>query len=169
MVIDDEVKVTGTLVWYYYICPREVWLMSRQIVPNQDDENILIGRFLQEFSYKREKKEIALENVRFDIVKRKHGKVVVGEIKKSSRYLKSARMQLAYYLLQLKGRGVEAEGELLIPEERKKEKVVLDEKLEKELMEAEKVIKNIIIGEKLPFPVKNRYCRRCAYGDFCWI
>ncbi len=143
--------------------------MARQIVPNQDDENILIGRFLQEFSYKREKKEIALENVKFDIVKRRDGKVVVGEIKKSSRYLKSARMQLAYYLLQLKERGVEAEGELLIPEERKKEKVVLDGALEKELVKAEEEIRKIIAGEKPPIPVKNSYCRKCAYGDFCWI
>ncbi|HDD45046.1 MAG TPA: Dna2/Cas4 domain-containing protein, partial [Candidatus Desulfofervidus auxilii] len=23
----------ATLIWYYYICPREAWLMSRQLTP----------------------------------------------------------------------------------------------------------------------------------------
>ena len=24
--------ITGTMIWYYFICRREVWLISRQIV-----------------------------------------------------------------------------------------------------------------------------------------
>ncbi|NWF99168.1 MAG: Dna2/Cas4 domain-containing protein, partial [Nitrospirae bacterium] len=27
----------ATLIWYYYICHREVWLMSRQLTPWQDN------------------------------------------------------------------------------------------------------------------------------------
>lgn len=27
-------EVTGTLIWYYYICKREVWLMFHQIAPD---------------------------------------------------------------------------------------------------------------------------------------
>ncbi len=165
----EQTKVTGTLVWYYYICSREVWLMARHVIPNPDDENILVGRFLQEFSYKREKKEVNLENVKFDIIKKKRGKVVVGEVKKSSRYLKSARMQLAFYLLQLKEQGLEAEGELLVPEERKKEKVILDEDTEKELFYAKEEIKKIISEERPPSPQKTPFCKKCAYSDFCWI
>ena len=165
----DEVSVTGTLVWYYYICKREVWLMSRQIIPNPDDENILIGRFLQEFSYNRAKKEISVDNIKFDIVKRKNGKIVVGEIKKSSRYLQSARMQLAYYLLRLKEMGIMAEGELLIPEERKKETVKLDSKTEEELYKTINEIEKIIVQDSPPGPEKNVFCKKCAYSDFCWI
>ncbi len=30
-------SITGTLIWYYYICQREVWLMSRQINSLQDN------------------------------------------------------------------------------------------------------------------------------------
>ncbi len=165
----EDAQVTGTLVWYYYICKREVWLMSRHIVPDQEDDNILIGRFLQEFSYRRSKKEVCLENVKLDLIKRGKGSIVVGEVKKSSRYLKSAKMQLAYYLLRLKEKGILAEGELLIPEERKKENVRLCLELEKEIYDTVIAIKNIISNEKPPEPKKIGYCRNCAYRDFCWI
>ena len=40
--------VNGTLIWYYNICRREVWLMCRNIVPDQSDENIDYGRFMHE-------------------------------------------------------------------------------------------------------------------------
>ena len=165
----EDAQVTGTLVWYFYICKREVWLMSRHIVPDQDDENILIGRFLQEFSYSRLKKEVSLENVKLDVIKRGKGNIVVGEVKKSSRYLNSAKMQLVYYLLKLKEIGIVAEGELLIPEERKKEKVILCSELEKEIYETIIEIKSIIYNEKPPAPIKISFCNKCAYSDFCWI
>lgn len=45
---DSDLNVTGTLVWYYYICPREVWLMARQLTPDEDNPNIDLGRFIGE-------------------------------------------------------------------------------------------------------------------------
>ena len=42
----QELHVTATLVWYYYICHREVWLMGHQITPDQDDSNLELGRFV---------------------------------------------------------------------------------------------------------------------------
>ena len=51
-------EVNGTLMWYYAICSREVWLMSRNIIPDQKDTNIEIGKFIHETSYERSKKEI---------------------------------------------------------------------------------------------------------------
>jgi len=60
-------------------------------------------------------------------LKRDGKKVIVGEVKKSSRFEHSATMQLAFYLYRLKQQGVEAEGELLIPKDRKRISVMLDE------------------------------------------
>lgn len=48
--------VNGTLFWYYNICKREVWLMTHQIVPDQQNDNISFGRFLHETTYQRNKK-----------------------------------------------------------------------------------------------------------------
>lgn len=58
-----DLYVTGTLVWYYYICHREVWLMGRQITPDEDDSNVELGRFLHQLRYGRDKKEINLGNI----------------------------------------------------------------------------------------------------------
>ena len=55
-----DFAVTGTLVWYYCVCPRQAWLMARHLVPDEDDTNIEIGRFIHETAYRREKKEITL-------------------------------------------------------------------------------------------------------------
>jgi len=36
-------KITGTLIWYYYMCPRETWLMAHELSPNQEDPFLEIG------------------------------------------------------------------------------------------------------------------------------
>lgn len=119
----EDLYVTGTLVWYYYICPREVWLMARNIVADQDDANIDFGRFLQENVYQREKKEVSIGHLKIDVIKKEQGRLVIGEVKKSSKYEKSAKMQLAFYLYELKRAGIEAVGELMFPQEKKRKRI----------------------------------------------
>ncbi len=38
----SEIHVNGTLIWYYFICQREVWLMGHQL--NPDEDNALCDR-----------------------------------------------------------------------------------------------------------------------------
>lgn len=163
-----DLYVTGTLVWYYYICHREVWLMGRQITPDEDDSNVELGRFLHQLRYGRDKKEINLGNIKIDIMRRDSEEIVIGEIKKSSRFKESARMQLGFYLKELKERGIRARGELLFPEEKRRERVDLTPALEEELNKVERDILRVIYSELPPVPEKNQWCRRCAYAEFCW-
>ncbi|WP_282432471.1 Dna2/Cas4 domain-containing protein [Pelotomaculum schinkii] len=58
-------------MWYYYICPREVWLHRCQIIPDQDDTNVSLGRFIQDYSYPRERKELAVRNSKRDVFRGK--------------------------------------------------------------------------------------------------
>jgi len=69
-------QITGTLIWYYYICPREVWLLSHELSPDQKDSFLEMGRLLQEDSYKREKKEITVGNMKIDLIKKANGETV---------------------------------------------------------------------------------------------
>lgn len=159
-------NVNGTLIWYYYICKREVWLIGHSIDADQENNFIVLGRHLHEIFYKMEKKELLIDNViKIDVLSTKK---VIGEVKKSSKYLESAKMQLAFYLYYLKQKGISMEGELLIPEERKREKVVLTKELEKELEIAIDEIQKIIKMEKPPKPQKIPYCKNCAYKEMCW-
>jgi len=160
--------ISGTLIWYYYICHREVWFMSRQLTPWQDNPFIEIGRVISEMSYKREKKEIHLENIVIDLLKTENENVIIGEVKKSSNFEKSAKMQLAYYLWRLKLLGISAQGQLLFPKEKKKIIVNLTEEIEKELLNAQQEIKSIIQMDKPPSLKKIKFCSKCGYKEFCW-
>jgi CRISPR-associated exonuclease Cas4 len=163
-----DFSVTGTLVWYYCICKREVWLMAHRLIPDQDDTNIDLGRFINESTYTREKKEIDLGHAKIDLIRNENGEAVVGEVKKSSRFLESAKTQLLFYLLQLKEMGIEARGELLIPAEKKKVQVELDTNSEKEIKNIISEIESLVNDTNAPPPVKTKWCRNCAYSEFCW-
>jgi len=163
-----EFRITGTYVWYYCICKREVWLLSRGITADQSNENMDIGRFLHENVYSRDKKEIDFYGMRLDIIKKEKGQIVIGEIKKSSKYIESAKMQLLHYLNELNKQGIDAEGILLIPEEKKRYTVVLDEEGKIKLNKVLGEIRQIINSEIPPKPVKIHYCKNCAYSELCW-
>lgn len=162
------IPIIGTLIWYYYICHREVWLMARHLEPSQENPFIEIGRLISEESYKRDRKEIRLENIVIDILRRAGEDVIVGEVKKSSRYEKSAKMQLAFYLHRLKALGIDAKGELLFPKERKRVEVALTREVEEELERAILNIEEIVRSDNPP-PVKRvRFCGKCGYNEFCF-
>lgn len=165
---DQEIHVGGTLIWYYYVCKREVWLMGRHITPDEDDTNVVLGRFFAEQSYHRDKKEVSFGNMKFDIIRHDNRGLVVGEVKKSSKHSKSARMQLAFYLWELSRNGIEATGELLFPREKKRELVELNPELVGELERAKRDILRIIYNPIPPKAEKKSICRNCAYAEFCW-
>ncbi len=163
-----EKRANGTLVWYWAICKRQVWLMSRQITPSREDENLLMGRALSETSYERDRKEVHVGNVKLDLLRARDGDVVVGEVKKSSRFEVSARLQLLYYLYRLSEWGVEARGQLLFPLEKRKVDVVLDEPARRKIEAIEKEIVAIMERDD-PLPaVEVKWCKSCAYREYCW-
>lgn len=161
-------NITGTLIWYYYICPREVWLMSHQLEADQSDENMTWGRYLHEHAYAREKKELSFGHAKFDLVKKDDDQLVVVEVKKTNRYKKSATMQLLFYLYNLKQQGIIATGELRFPEQKQIVKVELNEVSERELLQSIAEIERII-GLDVPPPAqKHKFCGKCAYQELCW-
>jgi len=161
-------KISGNLINAYCICPRKAWLYSRAMNPYSEFDNLAIGRMISEDSYQRQKKEIEFENLKFDLVKSSAGTVVIGEVKKSSKGLDAARRQVLYYLFRLKEAGVEAEGEVLVPKERKKETVVLTPESEEELKNDIAGIEKVIKEDLPPALKKTGFCKKCAYNEFCW-
>jgi len=158
----------GTLVWFYKICKREVWLMSKNILPDQMDENIDLGRFIHENSYQRKEKEVLFGNVKFDVVFENEDKLVIGETKKTSKYENASKYQLAYYLFVLKDSGINAEGVLLYPEEKKRTKVILTKELEEELKDIIKEIEEIQEKDIPPELKKINFCKNCGYREYCY-
>lgn len=160
--------ITGTHIWYYFICKREVWLIIHNIAADQDDENLDIGRFISEHTYQRNKKEILIGNIKVDQIRKEGEQIIIGEVKKSSRFKESARFQLLYYLDTLRKMGIEATGELLFPEERNRETVEWTPEMKARLNEAVEDIRNIARQPVPPQPKKINFCRKCAYREYCW-
>lgn len=142
--------------------------MAHGIIADQENPNIDLGRFLQDYAYQRDKKEVSLGHIKLDILQKKDGQVIVGEVKKTSKFAQSAKMQLAYYLLELEKNGIAGSGVLMFPKEKKREKVELTDEMKKEL---DFVVRDIlrIVYEPRPLPPKKiHYCKNCAYSEFCW-
>ncbi|MHC6178830.1 CRISPR-associated protein Cas4 [Clostridium sp. JNZ X4-2] len=161
-------EANGTMLWYYNVCKREVWLMSRVIVPDQQDENIDIGRFIHERTYKRNSKEISFGNVKFDVLFRTKNQITIGETKKTSKYAEASKWQLMYYLNQLKEAGIEAKGVLLYPEEKKRTEVKLTDESRECLQKMCLDIERICELKRPPSAEKIRFCRNCAYREYCY-
>ncbi|WP_242848308.1 CRISPR-associated protein Cas4 [Sulfobacillus thermosulfidooxidans] len=160
--------IGGTLIWYYMICHRELWLMAHALNPDEDDPNIEYGRFLHERAYAREGNEVELENSKMDRVIERDGHIIVVEIKKSSSAIDSARTQLVHYLMELEERGISAQGELRFPEERRKEIVILDDAWRERLRNIKEEIVQITAEPKPPPAKRVSWCSRCGYVEFCW-
>lgn len=162
------INISGTLIWYYYICKREVWLLAHGIEADQDHELLEMGRIISENTYRRDKKEINIGNIKVDLIRREHGQLIVGEVKKSSRYEKAATMQLLFYLKTLKKNNIDAKGRLFFPDERKTTDIILDDSAIGELDKAEDEILKIVYQDKPPKAIKKKFCKKCAYSDFCF-
>ncbi|MRJ03431.1 MAG: CRISPR-associated protein Cas4 [Epsilonproteobacteria bacterium] len=164
----EEVEgINGTLVWYGTICQRQVWYMAHKIAPDGEQEYIAYGRMVHELFYRNRRKELLIDGtIKIDLL---DGRRIVGEIKASSKALESARIQLAFYLYYLKLKGVEVEGELLIPKERRTIRVRLNRELEERLREIIATIREIQRLPKPPKPVKIPRCSRCGYREYCWV
>ena len=156
------------MIQSYTICHRSVWFLMHGIEAAQDHPFLEIGRVITQESYSRSKREIEIDNLKIDLVRKEGEEVVVAEIKKTSRAKKSARLQLAFYLYRLKEKGLITHGELLFPKEKKKERVELTSELEKDIQLAMKGIDTISQMEKPPELKPIPYCHHCAYNDFCW-
>ncbi|MEM4546679.1 MAG: CRISPR-associated protein Cas4 [Nitrososphaerota archaeon] len=165
MLSSDKV-ITGTLLWYYAVCKREVWLMSHRVTPDEEHYMLEFGRVTHETFYTRMRREVEVEGMKIDVIQGRDG--VVCEVKTSSRFLEATRLQLGYYLLRLEEMGANTSGMILVPRERKRIQVVLDEGLRSKIKTALHEIKELCLQPLPPPPVRISFCKRCAYHDFCW-
>jgi len=46
-------KITGVMIYYYFICQRKLWYFANEINMEQNSELVSIGKILDETSYRR--------------------------------------------------------------------------------------------------------------------
>ena len=66
--------------------------MAHELNPETESPFLELGRLVHRESYSREKKEIAAPGMKIDILRYREEQLIVGEVKKSSKSIKSATM-----------------------------------------------------------------------------
>lgn len=164
------IEINGSLILSYTNCKREAWLMAHRIIPEQDNVFISLGRLLHETSYENKgEKDIAIDNIKLDLIQEKRGKTIISEIKKSKYSLDGARDQLLFYLKRLKEMGIIAEGLLLVPKEKKRIPVALTMEEERRIQEICDEIQKLVDDPIPPIERSQSRCKNCAYYTYCWV
>lgn len=57
-----ENDVTGMQIYYYYVCKRKLWYFSNELTMESENENVKIGKIIDETTYKNKKKHILINN-----------------------------------------------------------------------------------------------------------
>jgi len=160
--------ITGVMVQYYVTCKRELWFYCNQINMNYDNDDINIGKLIHEKSYSRENKEVRVDNLVFDYVK-KDGCLSIFEVKKSSKLTIGAEYQLYFYLYIMSKFTSDIKGVLVYPKEKKKEELKLDDEKIKEIESILEGILNISALEKPPIAKNKNYCKKCSFYELCMV
>jgi CRISPR-associated exonuclease Cas4 len=164
--------IGGVKVNYFFHCKTQLWLFSHFITQEQESELVILGKIIEEISFKEIKiKNILIDRkISIDFLRSKEG-LILYDVKKSSKFKIAHFYQLIYYLWYLKTiKGLEKiKGIIDYPKERKKIEVILTSEKENEVRSILKQIHYIISLPKPPEPIYKNYCRKCAYFEFCFV
>lgn len=159
--------LSGTLIHYYATCKREAWLYSRRIHADQWDENIAMGKALAQIK-EDQLQDFPFSQLKFDRIGKQRGHYLVTEYKKTLKNPEGAKMQLLFYMYQLKiSLGLKQIGGKVISG-----KTVLFVEGNEENME----MMRALIGEICAFLetdtpppfAKIKFCKMCGYRDYCY-
>ena len=161
-------KLTGTLINYYFHCKTQLWLHANRINLEDNSEDVLIGKVLHEIN-ETKVNEVSFESIKVDKITKDY----VVEVKKSDSDIEAAKAQLLFYLYTLKQKGIIKKGRLEVFEKTKQNKkrfeVILDEENEEKIKKIIQDVEVIIEKELPPKAVLQSKCKKCAYYEYCFI
>lgn len=167
-VIKVEDRITGVMIYYYFVCHRKLWYFCHEINMEADDESVMLGKLLDESTYRRDEKHINIDNIiNIDFLK-EHREL--HEIKKSRAIEDASVWQVKYYLYYLSKRGVlNLKARIDYPLLKRN---IIVELSQEDIVRLEEVISEIIKIKKMDFPPlfsEKSICKKCAYHDLCFI
>lgn len=164
-IMTNIANIGGLAFSYSVLCPRKLWLYQNNINLEEGNEDVKIGKNIEQNYYKQEEKGIQIDGINIDYLK--NG--IIYEIKKSSHSKEFALQQIKYYLYTLEQKGMkDVKGILKVPTERYQEYVELSLEdrlfIQNQLEKIEKILK-----KDLPKLERKKICNKCAYYEFCFI
>ena len=161
-------QITGIMIYYYFVCKRKLWYFLNQINMEQNSELVSIGKILDETTYRKEKKEILIDNtINVDFIE---NGAILHEVKKTKSIESASIWQIKYYMYYLSEKGIEnIQAEINYPLLRKTEQIILEENDRKILKTVTQEIEKLQKSEKIPEKINSKICKNCAYFDLCYV
>jgi len=158
--------VTGTNIYNYFKCKRQLHLTKMNITFSDSSENMQLGKLIELETYKRRNKKFKQYDIGVGIVDFiDFDKKIIYETKKTDSYIELAKWQFKYYLMSL---GDDWVGIIEVPKKRKKFDVILTEEDKFKLKEAILYIENININY-IPDLLNKSICKKCSFYDYCYV
>ena len=156
------------MVYYYFVCKRKLWFFCHQINMESENEDVILGKILDDNSYQKDDKHINIDDViNIDFIREEKE---LHEVKKSRVLEEAGVWQLKYYLYYLQKRGVvDLKGKIDYPLLKKTMKIEL---YDKDIKEIERIIEEISVIKRAELPpalLESKVCRKCAYFDLCFV
>lgn len=138
------------------------------ITLEQESDNVLLGKLLDESSYSREDKQILIdETVNIDFIR---DWKVLHEVKKSKSIEEASIWQVKYYLYFLNRRGILVEkGVLDYPKLKQRKEIYMEKEDVEKITDILKDIEHIANQKTSPPVINSKICKTCAYYEFCYI
>lgn len=161
-------SITGMQVYYYFVCHRKLWYFSNEIRFESENEDVRLGKIIDETTYKNKTKHIMIDNIiNIDYVEEHN---ILHEVKKSKNIEQASIWQLKYYIYYLKSKGVSGlKGKIDYPLLKQSVGVELTEEDEVTLKGVLKDITDINSLDRAPQCEPKKFCKSCAYYSFCYI
>jgi len=161
-------KITGIMIYYYFVCQRRLWYFINQINMEQNSELVEIGKIIDETTYTKEKKQILIDNtINIDFIK---GGAILHEVKKTKSIEEAGIWQMKYYMYYLENKGIkDIKAEIDFPLLRETKKVELEENDRTVLENVIKNIENIANLDRPPKIINSKICNKCSYFDLCYV
>lgn len=161
-------KLTGIHIYYYAVCKRKLWYFANAIRMEHVDENVVLGKLLDQTSYQNVSKKIMIdETVHIDFIR---DWKILHEVKKSKAMEEASILQLKYYIYYLQNKGIAIEkGILDYPKLRERKEIFLTKQDRDHFTEICKEIVAILQRDKAPIMQEKCICKKCAYYEYCFI
>jgi CRISPR-associated exonuclease Cas4 len=173
--------ITATLLNYYLLCHRKMWLHAHAIRMEHTSDIVYEGKLIGETTYPHRAErytevEFSVEAeepdgiglaAKIDFYDPHNG--VVHEVKKSAAREQAHVAQVQFYMYVLRRNGIKAEyGIIEYPKLRQTERVELDPEGEVTIGRWIADVRRIIASDECPPRLSISKCRSCSYFDFCW-
>lgn len=163
-----EKQITGVIIYYYEVCKKKLWYFYNEISMEDTNENVLLGKVIDEETYKRDDKHINIDNIiNIDFIR---SKKILHEVKKSNKIEEASILQVKYYLYYLKKHGVNnIKAKIDYPLLKKSVDIELSNE---DIDKIEDILLDIktIVDSRIPVDTqKKKICKNCAYYDLCFV